>query len=233
LPLAEAQELAVRILQRAGLQPQDIKALPQYNDLLTYLRGNPLSLQVILPELRRMAPDALLQALQAGEVTLHADDPTLGRERSLTASLTYRLDALDPLLRQRLGVLGLFQGFVNEDVLTAMSVADNAPELLHGPGRDDWRRTLGTAAEVGLLRRVGEGYYTVHPALPWFFRDLLREAFPEHLDALERTFSAVYGAYGYQLSQMFQTNAQSAVTLLRAEEGNLRHALRLARQHEC
>ena len=44
LLLAEAQELAVRILQRAGLKPRDIKALPQYNDLLTYLRGNPLSL---------------------------------------------------------------------------------------------------------------------------------------------------------------------------------------------
>ena len=129
-------------------------------------------------------------------MTLHADDPALGRERSLTASLTYRLDALDPLLRQRLGVLGLFQGFVDVDVLTAMSAADNAPELLRGLGHDDWRRMLDTAAEVGLLRREGEGYYTVHPALPWFFHDLLRGAFPDHLDALERTFAAVYGAYG-------------------------------------
>jgi tetratricopeptide (TPR) repeat protein len=233
LPLVEAQELAVRILQRAGLKPQDIKALPQYNDLLAYLRGNPLSLQVILPELRRMAPDALLQALQSGEVTLHADDPALGRERSLTASLTYRLDALDPLLRQRLGVLGLFQGVVDAGVLTAMSAADNVPELLRELARDAWRRMLDTAAEVGLLRRVAEGYYTVHPALPWFFHDLLREAFSGHLDALERTFSTVYGAYGWQLPRMFQTNAQGAMTLLRAEEGNLMHALRLARQHTC
>jgi tetratricopeptide (TPR) repeat protein len=180
-----------------------------------------------------MAPDALLQALQSGEVTLHADDPALGRERSLTASLTYRLDALDPLLRQRLGVLGLFQGFVNAAVLMAISAADNAPELLRGLGRDDWWRMLDTAAEVGLLRRVAEGYYTVHPALPWFFHDLLREAFPDHLDALERTFSAVNGSYGQQLSRMFQTNAEGAMTLLRAEEGNLMHALRLARQHAC
>ena len=220
------------VLQRAGLKPQDIKALPQYNDLLTYLHGNPLAIQVILPELRRMTPDALLQALQAGEVTLHADDPALGRERSLTASLTYRLDALDPLLRQRLGVLGLFQGFVDADVLTAMSAADDAPELIRGLGRDDWIRMLDTAAEVGLLRRVEEGYYTVHPALPWFFHDLLREAFPDQLDVLERTFSAVYGAYGRQLIQMFQTNTQVAMTLLRAEESNLMHALRLARRHE-
>jgi tetratricopeptide (TPR) repeat protein len=166
-------------------------------------------------------------------VTLHADDPALGRERSLTASLTYRLDVLDPLLRQRLGVLGLFQGFVDIDILTAMSAADNVPELLRGLERDDWQRMLDTAAEVGLLRRVGEGYYAVHPALPWFFHALLREAFPDHLDALERAFSAVYGTYGQQLSRMFQTNAQGAMTLLRAEESNLMHALRLARQHTC
>jgi len=29
----------------------------------------------------------------------------------------------------------------------------------------DWIRTLDTAAEVGLLRNVGTGLYTVHPAL--------------------------------------------------------------------
>jgi hypothetical protein len=180
-----------------------------------------------------MAPDALLQALQAGEVTLHADDPALGRERSLTASLTYRLDALDPLLRRRLGVLGLFQGFVDVAVLTAISAADNAPELLCGLGRDDWRRMLDTAAEVGLLRRVEEGYYTVHPALPWFFHDLLCEAFSDHLDGLERIFSAIYGTYGSQLDNLFQTNAEGAMALLRAEEGNLMHTLRLARRHAC
>jgi tetratricopeptide (TPR) repeat protein len=114
-----------------------------------------------------------------------------------------------------------------------MSAVDNAPELLRGLGRDDWRRMLDTAAEVGLLRHVGEGYYTVHPALPWFFHDLLREAFSDRLDGLERIFSAIYGTYGSQLDSLFQTNAEGAMTLLRAEEGNLMHALRLARQHAC
>jgi hypothetical protein len=115
----------------------------------------------------------------------------------------------------------------------AMGAVDNAPELMRGLVRDDWRRMLDTAAEVGLLRRVGEGYYTVHPALPWFFHDLLCEAFSDHLDGLERTFSAIYGSYGSQLEDLFQTNAKSAMTLLRAEEGNLMHALRLARRHAC
>ena len=232
LKLSDAQELAVRVLKRAGLNPQQIKSLPQYNDLLKYLRGNPLAIQAIIPELKRAKPDALLRALQAGEVKLSEDDPAQGRERSLSASLTYRLDALDATLRQRLGVLALFQGFVDADVLAAMCHIDGAPDAIKGLGRDEWIRVLNAAADVGLLKQVGQGYYTVHPALPWFFYDLLRESFPDHLGWLEEAFSKAYGAYGHYLFQMFTTNTEIAMSLLRAEEGSLIHALRLARQHE-
>ena len=233
LKLTEAQELAVRVLQRAGLKPQQIKALPQYNDLLKSLRGNPLAIQVIMPELKRTTPDELLKALQAGEAKLSADYPGQGRERSLTASLTYRFDALDTALRWRLGVLGLFQEFVDASVLEAMcQQVSGAPELIRGLGYDDWIRLLDAAADVGLLRRAGEGYYTVHPALPWFFHDVMQEAFPDHCDWLERSFTKVYSASGRELIQMFQTDAQLAMTFLRAEENNLKYALRLARQHE-
>jgi tetratricopeptide (TPR) repeat protein len=232
LKLVEVQELALRVLRRAGLNAGEIRALPEYNELLRYLRGNPLAIQVILPELKRTTPDALLGALQAGATTLSGDDPQQGRERSLTASLTYRLDALDPVLRQRLGILALFQGFVDADVLAAMCQVEEVPELIAGLGRDDWLRMLEAAAEVGLLRRVGEGYYTVHPALPWFFHDLLREAFPGRWEWFEGAFSAVYGAHGRRLFQLFNTNTQLAMTRLRAEENNLMHALRLARRHE-
>ncbi|MBI3796026.1 MAG: CHAT domain-containing protein [Deltaproteobacteria bacterium] len=232
LALVEAQELAVRVLQRAGLQPSQIKALPDYNELLRYLRGNPLAIQVILPELKQKTPNVLLKEVQAGQATLSADDPAQGREHSLTASLTYRLDTLDPTLRQRLGVLGLFQGFVDADVLAAICSSDDAPEFIRGLGREDWIGMLDAAAELGLLQRVGTGYYTVHPALPWFFHDLLHTAFADHLAWLERTFTAAYSAYGRQLFRLFQTNTQLAMSLLRAEENNLTHALRLARHHE-
>ncbi len=233
LKLTEAQELAVRVMGRAGLDAKQIKALPQYNDLLGYLRGNPLAIQAILPELKRAAPDALLRALQAGEVNLSEDDPAQGRERSLSASLTYRLDALDAALRRRLGALALFQGFVSANVLaTICQHVDGSPDALKGLGREEWIKMLDAATEIGLLRRAGEGYYTVHPALPWFFHDLMRESFPAHLDWLEKAFSAAYGAYAHYLFRLFQTSTNLAISLLRAEESNLMHALRLARRHE-
>ncbi len=220
-------------MKRAGLDTQKIKALPQYNDLLKYLRGNPLAIQAILPELKRTTPDALLSSLQTGGAKLSDDDPAQGRERTLSASLTYRLDALDATLRQRLGVLALFQGFVDADVLAHMcQQVDGVPDTIKGLGRDEWIRMLNTAAEVGLLRSVGDGYYTVHPALPWFFHDLLREAFPDYLDWLEKAFSAAYSEYASYLDETFKTNAEFAMSLLRAEENNLIYALHLARRHE-
>jgi len=230
LKLLEAQELALRVLRRAGLNERKLQALPEYTLLLQYLHGNPLAIQVILPELGRMVPEALLRALQSGEATLGADDPAQGRERSLAASLTYRLDALDPTLRRRLGILAYFQGFVNANVLVNISLIENVPELIRGLDRAAWIALLNAAAEVGLLRKVEEGYYHVHPALPWFFHDLLAESFPGEEDRLARDFVMAYASYGRYLQQLFQTNAQLAMALLAAEEANLLYALSLSRQ---
>jgi tetratricopeptide (TPR) repeat protein len=232
LRLAEAQELALKVLARAGLDAAQIKALPQYNDLLKYLGGNPLAIQAILPELKRVGSDELLRSLQAGEVGPPRDDLGQGRERSLAASLSYRLEALGPAVRGRLGLLALFQGFVNAYALANLCSVEGVPEPVRGLAWADWIGLLDRAAEIGLLRRVGEGFYTIHPALPWFFHDLLRAVFPGHQTELEQAFARVYAAGGFMLSELFATKAHVAIDLLRAEEGNLLYALRLARRHE-
>ena len=233
LRLHEAQELALSVLRRKGLNSEQIRTLPDYNELLEHLGGNPLAIQVILPELERREPSSLLEALITGELKLSGDDPAQGRERSLAASLNYRLDALDDTLRQRLGILALFQGFVDADVLAYMCCKiDGAPETIRGLDRDKWIPILDSATEVGLLRRVGEGCYTIHPAIPWFFHDLMRETYAEQIEWLERSYVSAYGALGVELTRFFQTKAQLAMALMRYEEGNLWRAVQLGRTHE-
>ncbi len=106
--------------------------------------------------------------------------------------------------------------------------AEDVPDSLRGLGSDGWKEALDSASHVGLLRRVGDGLYAVHPALPWFFRDLLERAFPGQDEWFEQAFTAAYGAYGSYLSKMFNRSAGLAISLLVAEEDNLVHALRLA-----
>jgi tetratricopeptide (TPR) repeat protein len=233
LSLAETQELTTRILRRADLDPAKCRALPQYYDLLRYLQGNPLALRVILPELNRTKPAALLAALQAeaGE----SDGQTSADERMLVAALCYRLDTLDPLLRQRLGILALFQGFVFTNVLAAVCQhLEDAPETLRGLERDDWVRILDLAAEADLLRcdRSVPGFYIFHSASSWLFHVLRRQAFPSRLAQLENAFFAAYAQYGRLLEQQLQTNRNLVETLLRAEKDNFAYALRLAQQHK-
>src|SRR5262249_37204171 len=113
LKLGEAQELAMRVMRRVGLSPRDIQEPENYSDLLKYLQGTPRMIQVVMPELKRIAPDALLSMLQAGEATLSEDDTMQGRERSLSASLSYGFDLLDLDLQRRLSLLGFFQSYVD------------------------------------------------------------------------------------------------------------------------
>ena len=60
----------------------------------------------------------------------------------------------------------------------------------------------------------------------------MEDAFPGERGKLERVFCRTCAAYSSQLSWTLETNAQIAVTLLRLEEPNLTHALRLARRYE-
>jgi len=224
----DAMELAGKVLDRAGIDRQRLKP---YDKLLDYLQGNPLAIQVILPELAHIEPDELLVKLQTGAAKLPRDDREQGREHSLTASLEYRLDRLDELLRSRLGVLGMFQGFVSVGVLTYICDDDSAPELLKGLDSNAWGRMLDQSAEIGLLHKVSSGLYKIHPALPWFFHEILQTTCAEDMEWLEQKFVDVCGDLSQLLQQQLKTNAEAAITALRLEEQNLRYAIRLGSRH--
>ena len=233
LSLAESQQLAVRVLERTGASHTKIKGLADYNALIQYLGGNPLAIQVILPELTRLTPTELLRQLQIGEARLSADDPALGRTRSLASSLTYRLDRLDPVHRQRFGVLGMFQGFIDAQVVANISSMEGAPRSIAGLDRDAWIAELNLAAEIGLMRSVGDGYYRPHPALPWFFHDTMLDVFDDQGAWIQRAFVGACAAYAQWLFQTSMSDAQLVFGLFSVEEPNFLHALNAAYREEA
>ncbi|KAF5433866.1 CHAT domain-containing protein [Candidatus Methanophagaceae archaeon] len=220
----DAMELAGKVLDRADIDRQKLKP---YNELLDYLQGNPLAIQVILPELAHIEPDELLVALQTGAAKLPKDDKEQEREHSLTASLEYRLDRLDELMRSHLGVLGLFQGFVNANMLAFICTDDSAPELLRELDSEAWIQMLDLSVEIGLLHKIGPGLYNIHPALPWFFYQILQTTYAQDMEWLEQRFVTVCGDSSQFLQQKLETDAETAMTYLRFEEQNFRFAIRL------
>ena len=220
----DAMKLAGKVLDRAGVNRQELRP---YHKLLNYLQGNPLAIQVILPELSHLEPEELLTKLQTGEAELSEDDKKQGREHSLAASLSYRLDKLDKLLRSRLGLLGLFQGFVDAAILAFICDDKEAPELLLGLKQDDWLKMLDQAAQMGLLQKVGTCFYRIHPALPWFFHEILHTVYKKDIKLLEKRFVAGCSQISHILQQKLHTDAEMAMILLHLEEQNFGYGIRL------
>ena len=275
MPMRERVALARAIADKHGERLTDPTLwLP----LLRFTQGNPLTITVAmgqaLREIRasnfRSLADfgsfitKFVDKLRAGEAAFD-DDANEERSKSLGASLQYGFaQAFTAEERRQLALLHLFQGFVDVKALVLMEKDLRGLEDLGGLW-EAWIALLDRAAEIGLLTAHGGGYYSIHPALPWFFKELFERhyqptpgvsddgkpttcpsqegsssAFPswEGLGvgsqgvgkAALRAFVEAMGALGdYYLHKYNQGNS-GVIHAIAAEEANLLHARRLARQ---
>ncbi len=90
---------------------------------------------------------------------------------------------------------------------------------------------LDRAAEAGLLTRVGAGYYTIHPALPWYFRDLFDRFYQDARLRVSRAYVEAVGYWGNYYHDQINAGNPNLMGLLAAEEDNLLAARRLALAH--
>ena len=235
MPMTERLQVARVLAAKRGRRAE---AMRDWRPLLQFSGGNPLALTVLVGQaLRdglegRKAVQAFVDRLRSGE-TAFDDAAGEGRSRSLAASLGYGFEhAFDEEERRRLALLHLFQGFVDVDALTTMGHPEapwSLPEV-RGLSRDAAVALLDRAAEVGLLERHGGGTYGIHPALPWFFRDLFERFYGETREAARRAFVEAMGEIGNYYHQQYEYGNRDVIGLLRAEEANLLQACRLARQ---
>jgi tetratricopeptide (TPR) repeat protein len=178
--------------------------------------------------------------LRKGEAAFE-DEISEGRSKSLGASLSYGFaNAFSDTERRQLALLHFFEGFVNVGTLQLMG----DPEIGDLPEVRDLTREAGIqwldrAAEVGLLTAHGGGYYSIHPALPWYFKSLF-----DHYYALApisqgegqgrkatRAFVEAMGGLGIHYAHQYQRGNCDVIAALSDEETNLLHARQLARTH--
>ncbi|MCO5214004.1 MAG: CHAT domain-containing protein [Caldilinea sp.] len=246
---ADAAALAVEIGRERGLSRHDVNA---WGPLLDYCAGNPLTLRVIAGQavrqgLRTQAQiAAFIQALRDGEQHIVDVDSAQGRDRSLGASLDYGFrHAFRPDELPIIALLHLFQGTVDVDTLELMGrVGDYALPELQGKTIVQLTALLDRAAEAGLLTPLTHdasrltGYYSIHPALPWYLRQLFDQSYPFHAaqrgssaEAALRAWVEAMGEMGNYYHRQSSEGNRGAFVFLALEEANLLHARRSGRRH--
>jgi tetratricopeptide (TPR) repeat protein len=224
MPFQEQVELARALAEKQGRRLTDVE---DWRPLLEFTQGNPLVITVLVGQaLRdgwrtRAQVEAFVARLRAGEAVFE-DEAGEGRTRSLAASLDYGFKhAFSETERKQLALLHLFQGFVDVDAFRRMTKTEREPGI--------W--LLDRAAEVGLLTAHGGGYYSIHPALPWFFRKLFEEHYADARDSAVRSYVTAIVSLGNYYAGEYERGERKVIGALKAEEANLLHAHTLARSH--
>ena len=208
--------------------------------LRTNAKGDPLIFDVTSGEALRAGIDtkdrldAFVGGLRNGEAAFE-DEETEGRSKSLGASLSYGFgNESSEDERKILALLHTFQGFVNVDALYVMGHPDAewCVQSVRGLTRERAIALLDRAAESGLLNAHAGGYYGIHPALPWYFRDLFELYYPaEAGDRARRAFIEAMTELGNHYSGQYKDGNSQVMSILMAEEANLLAAWRIARDH--
>ena len=155
--------------------------------LLRYTDGNPLTTTVLVGQALTLGKEnrdqiaEFIDQIRAGEIDI-SDVESEKREKSLAASLRYGYENAFTTKEQKiLSLLHLFQGVVSTLTMGFMGYNQNENHLkeLEGISPESAQKLLNRATEVGLLTDLGNGYYAIHPALPWFFKGLFAANFPE------------------------------------------------------
>ena len=118
-----------------------------------------------------------MEQLRAGAATV-TDDAAQGRGASLAASLDYGFtQAFTDAERAPLALLALFQGFIDIDTLRAMGDLADGGRCRRWPG---WTARPGSRCWTGPPKSAcspatADGYYAVHPAIPWHLHTLFQQ----------------------------------------------------------
>ena len=245
MAMQERVQLARALAEKHGRRLTDVE---DWRPLLRFTQGNPLTITVLVGQALRNGLktteqiEAFIEQLRSGEVAFE-DEVSEGRSKSLGVSLSYGFEhAFNEDERKQLALLYFFQGFVDVDVLVAMGNPEldwRLPEV-GGLTRKAGIALLNRAAEAGLLTPHGDGYYYIHPALPWYFKNLLKTYYPAYSSpqslidnnaqlSATHAFVDAMGQFGHFCHSEYIEGNREVIHMVDTQEANLLHARHLAR----
>ncbi len=236
MPMHEREQMARGL---AGKRNRKLRNLNAWRPLLRFTGGNPMTLTVLVGQALRVGLttkeeiEEFVENLSRGE-TAFEDEEIEGRTKSLAASLNYGFEnAFSEDERKILALLYFFQGFIDVEVLKTMGIQElnfGLPVLCNQT-HEDLISLLNRTTEVGLLTSLGGGYYTIHPAIPWFFKKLFEHFYRDDLMP-ERAFAEAMSDQGNYYAEQYVYGNRDIIAPLSWEEHNLLHARQKARTND-
>jgi tetratricopeptide (TPR) repeat protein len=236
MPMQERVQLAKGVADRRGHKLNEVQ---DWRPLLEFSRGNPFTITVLVGEalqkgLRtKKQVEDFVQELREGTADVD-DDETQGRDRSLGASVSYGFKhAFSEDERRLVALLHLFQGVVTPGSLVILTGpgGQRYSSELQTASREEATRMLDRAAEVGLLSVLVPGkQYTMHPALPWYFKKLFESCYTDRAGVTHAFVETIVGVGGY-IGKRYDDGERELLFDLIVNEQNMLHSLRLARAH--
>ena len=233
MPMQERVQLARALAEKHGRRLIDVD---DWRPLLEFTQGNPMTIAVLVGQALRDGFKTkeqiatFVQKLRSGEGVFE-DEADEGRSKSLGASLSYGFDnAFSKEERKQLALLHFFQGFVDVDIFLLMGYpkADWCLPEVRGLTRNSGIALLDRAAEAGLLTSHGNGYYAIHPAVPWFLKTLFEDSYADSDTRAAYAFASAVSAVGENLAREVVSGKSELIDLLAALEATLLYARQMA-----
>ncbi len=214
------------------------RATRSFGDLMEWLDGHPLSMRLVLPHLQTTDAGILLDGLK-GTARLpesSEDDGNGGRMATLAASIAYSYSHLPADTRRLLFAVSLVQSAAHVAALAGFSRAAGVPNRFRDASGPNWKAALEQAAQVGLVTRLGQGLYRLHPALPSYVAGQWRAeepaAYDSQREAATRALLTAHSRLGAWCYKQIRTgNAGLAFTFLERERHTLGRLLGYALDH--
>jgi len=236
MPMQERVQLTRSLVEKHGGKMTDVN---DWGSLLKFTQGNPLTIRILVGQAlydklhSEQDIEVFVAQLRAGEAQLK-DEASKGRSHSLSSSLAYGFRSAFKGDEQKvLALLHVFQGFLDVATLHSMGIPGEEGSLpeLYAYDRNGLLVLLNKATETGLLTTFSGGYFRIHPALPWFFKDAFDRYYGDRPLAATRAFVIAIGKLSYGYHREYNKGNHNMITLLTAEEDNLLKAWQLARAH--
>ncbi len=241
-----ASTLADRILERnnAAQYRKDEQEQENLRKLIKVLDGFPLALEVVLANLAHQTPKEVLEALQAGDVSLDIDESKQQgksifeqKTESILRCIDYSHSNLSPEAQQLLLCLAPFTSVIDTDqrvLNNYITHLQQQPALANLPF-ERWSEVMREAQNWGLLSPDPDNprFLRLQPILPYFLRNRLNA--PEQAEtrsAVETAFRQHYDQAGGALYKLLDSKdpqeRQAGQILTTLEYENLVTALNLA-----